>query len=320
VVILAIAGLTVADGTLRRAERLVLAVLLCFAITAHYSHLPLALVLAVLAVVLRAALLPGLVRPVLWIGVPIAAAIAANGAFSLATFGESSITPKRYPFLLARSLEDGPARYYLQEACGHIDYAVCELYGTNPPGSVQAFLWGYDGIERRATLEQFRRIQDEELTIVAEAVRAYPLIQTQRALGNWWRQIHMISMSDLGWNHLVVADDGRFARQSNRQVSSRAINLILTNLQTGVVVLSVLALAVVLGFGRGRLSRGHLVAGALVLAGLLTNAAICGALSAPDDRYQARVVWLIPLLALLALPALQQRTPPSARSGRTAAP
>ena len=35
----------------------------------------------------------------------------------------------------------------------------------------------------------------------------------------------------------------------------------------------------------------------LVLAALLLNAAICGVLSGPNDRYQARVAWLLPLMA-----------------------
>ena len=35
----------------------------------------------------------------------------------------------------------------------------------------------------------------------------------------------------------------------------------------------------------------------LVVATLLLNAAITGDLSGPDDRYQSRVLWLLPLLA-----------------------
>jgi len=37
----------------------------------------------------------------------------------------------------------------------------------------------------------------------------------------------------------------------------------------------------------------------LVVLGVLTNALVCGALSTPYDRYQARVVWLLPLLAFM---------------------
>jgi hypothetical protein len=37
----------------------------------------------------------------------------------------------------------------------------------------------------------------------------------------------------------------------------------------------------------------------LTAAFVLSNAAVCGALSAPVPRYQARLIWLIPALALL---------------------
>jgi hypothetical protein len=37
----------------------------------------------------------------------------------------------------------------------------------------------------------------------------------------------------------------------------------------------------------------------LVLAGVVLNAAVCGVLNGIYDRFQARVVWLVPLLALV---------------------
>jgi hypothetical protein len=37
----------------------------------------------------------------------------------------------------------------------------------------------------------------------------------------------------------------------------------------------------------------------LVVFGVLANAAICGIMSGPHDRYQARVAWLIPAMALI---------------------
>jgi len=36
-----------------------------------------------------------------------------------------------------------------------------------------------------------------------------------------------------------------------------------------------------------------------IAVGVLLNAAICGGISANESRYQARVIWLIPLAALL---------------------
>ena len=37
----------------------------------------------------------------------------------------------------------------------------------------------------------------------------------------------------------------------------------------------------------------------LVTVLLLVNAAVCGALSAPVPRYQARLIWLVPAVAML---------------------
>jgi len=37
----------------------------------------------------------------------------------------------------------------------------------------------------------------------------------------------------------------------------------------------------------------------LVIAGVMLNAAVCGVLAGIFDRYQARVVWLVPMLALV---------------------
>ena len=45
---------------------------------------------------------------------------------------------------------------------------------------------------------------------------------------------------------------------------------------------------------RRRLAEAEIALLAVVLAGLLVNAAVCGVLSAIDDRYQGRVAWLLP--------------------------
>jgi hypothetical protein len=57
-----------------------------------------------------------------------------------------------------------------------------------------------------------------------------------------------------------------------------------------------------------------------IVIGVLVNALVCGTLSEPYDRYQARVVWLIPFLAWLIYQMRSRRsaaaaTPiPSARN------
>jgi hypothetical protein len=87
-----------------------------------------------------------------------------------------SLAPNRVPVLLARSIEDGPGRWYLEEECAHVDrYAICELF-DEIPRSVFEMLWAEDGI-RTATDEQMARIRAEETEIVLAAARRYPLQQ-----------------------------------------------------------------------------------------------------------------------------------------------
>jgi hypothetical protein len=40
----------------------------------------------------------------------------------------------------------------------------------------------------------------------------------------------------------------------------------------------------------------------MVFLALVANAAICGIVSSPNDRYQARVVWLANLILVLSMP------------------
>ncbi len=50
---------------------------------------------------------------------------------------------------------------------------------------------------------------------------------------------------------------------------------------------------------RRRLTRTEIAAVSVALLGLLANAAVCGILSAVTERYQGRVAWILPALALI---------------------
>ena len=63
--------------------------------------------------------------------------------------------------------------------------------------------------------------------------------------------------------------------------------------------------AVLAAPGRELTVEGRLVAAALLLAAVvLINAVVCGVISGPYSRYQARVAWVVPLVALTALTRL----------------
>ncbi len=211
-----------------------------------------------------------------------------------------SLTPNRIPALLARSVGDGPGRWYLQEECDQgASYAVCELFDTIPDNMHQ-FLWVGLG---RATDEQMARIRAEEMGIVLAAFRRYPLEQIGATLANAGQQFAMIGTSDL-WlytpaDQAKVLNDVRVTGgNSQRNDAIRAFEWVA--LVATAASLLVLGWRVVTGRTRHFLTEAAL----MVFFALVVNAAIFGGLSAPVDRYQSRMAWLIPALLALDL-ALQ---------------
>jgi hypothetical protein len=266
-----------------------------FAALAHYGHMPLALAAGGAAIVVLAlqrrltlgALVLGLAPAILAAGI--------NAAGSQVAFSEPSVAPKRMPLLLARSIEDGPARWYLEEACPDRGYAICEVFGDRLPDHVGVILWGEDGLLRRGTLEQHVRIREEEFEILAYAFMAYPLHQAWSLAGNSVRQLGMIGTDDLHWGRLALDADGDFVRIDEGRAGLDAV----ATMHVSAALVSLLVIGVFAwrdGLSVGRREREMLL---ILFIALAANAAIFGGLSAPADRYQARVIWLVSVLAAL---------------------
>ena len=67
------------------------------------------------------------------------------------------------------------------------------------------------------------------------------------------------------------------------------------------VVYGVALLGVVIGVFHRRIPAAVRVLVLMLLAGILANAFVCGAVSQPADRYGARVIFLLPMAAALLL-------------------
>jgi hypothetical protein len=263
----------------------------------HYGHPPLYLAAsgaALLALLAQRRL--SLAAVALTVG-PLAVAAAASLGVAQAVFDEPSVAPRRMPLLLARSMEDGPALWHLEAHCGDYGYAVCELWPDGEiPSDLGTLLWSDDGLLKRATDEQMNRIRQEEFLILKRALMDYPLAQTWSFVGNAVRQMGMIGMGDASWGRVIDGGDGRFRREGEGPRDIAGLGAV--ELAQKAVVLGALGLILF------RIARDGLRAGDrerallfVAVAGLAANAAIFGGLSAPVDRYQARVIWIVPMLA-----------------------
>ena len=76
-------------------------------------------------------------------------------------------------------------------------------------------------------------------------------------------------------------------------------------LHLAAMLASVLGMALLLVFRWQRLPAPAAALAVLVLAAVVANAGIAGALSGPAGRYQARIVWLLPFTATSMLMGLR---------------
>ncbi|MDS9470059.1 hypothetical protein RGQ15_21130 [Paracoccus sp. MBLB3053] len=285
-----------------RWSRIISTALACFAVASHYGNPPLAMALyGATAIYLCIRRRLAWVR-VLALVLPVLFSPVANLAASNAALETTSVSPLRLPILLARSIGDGPGLWYLQEVCPEADLAFCRLFGGHIPENMYDMLWGDEGI-RSLTEQEMQEIRDEEFKILFLVFRAYPIAQFEAIFGNAIRQIFMVGTTDLEVaDHLDAGFDSVEAGNEAGVQLLRFYDRFLPF--TTLFSLLLLASLVVLRRKREGADRDFAETLALLVAGLVMNALIFGGLSAPVDRYQTRIVWLIELFALLELARL----------------
>ncbi|HJS84991.1 MAG TPA: hypothetical protein VJ779_05990 [Acetobacteraceae bacterium] len=305
--VLALALLVFAPERLRRADATGLAMLAAFAMCAHLSNLPLALGLLALLLPLRRLLgaRAALGRAALArvAGAPIAAVLALI-AVNLAGHGAASIAPYGNVFLLARVIEDGPGRDALTRACPDAGWRLCAVR-DQLPARADDILWRPESPLNAAGGP--KRVSAEADAIVAAAIRAEPGRELAAMFRNAGYQILRFGTGDglQPWPDTVTPwidrDFPRFeqaAYAASRQATGqRLLPNWMSGLHQGVAMGGI---AVLLALLPRWLRQRDIMAGLTVaiLAALLGNAAITGALSGPHDRYQSRIMWL-PSFALL---------------------
>ena len=284
-----------AFGSLSRGVRIACVLIAAAGIAFHASHEPLALGLTAIAASWMFLNARGK-APIPWqqwavLFAPLLLGVAVSVALNFAAFGGGGLTGKRYPLTLARSVAEGPGKWYLDKNCGHLKYAICEVYPHGVPGTIDSFLWGTNGVKQRATPEQMDRIRAEEAAVVLAATRAYPFEELERLGANFARQL-VLFQPGVGLDARIALDGAQNPVLVPAQFDRTWVNLVGTLSIVGVIA------GLGLLFVRWRRVPALRPMICLMLCGILLNDAICVYFSGVIDRYEARVIWLIPLLAL----------------------
>ena len=320
--------LVFARETLSRPELWALSVLAVWATTTHATHLMLAVGLcALLALLLfRWPPMAGRGRAVAHVAGLVAVAAVAQMSLHAYLYDHPSLNGNHPPYLMARVIADGPGATYLQQHCAAhgrpgLDWAIC-ADAAHLPDNDDDFLWAEGGVWQSADKPTQQRLLAEEMPLVLATLRTYPRQQAARSFANFTQQLDDFGVNDFDNNDWMqqalpqVIPSAAVTYPRTLQARSVVPSEVFTTLQRWVVYACILTLAAMSPWLRRH--RRYRLRGlvAIIVPTLLANAFVTAVLSSSDSRYQARVIWLIPLAAALAaLDILAQRknaSPPTA--------
>lgn len=306
------------DERLARWERAAVWLLLALALATHLSHLPLYAALLVAGFLWCAAArtegsidLRSLALRAL---TPLLAAAALLVGCNYVFTRKAVLSESSSLFYLARLAGDGTAQRYLARACPEKGYLLC-AERSNLPEDADYFLWEPAGAWTRHQNDP--RFLAEASEIVRGTLRQEWPAQIAASLRNAAAQLAAFS-TDLDLHRSegqvlpVVTLFGRptlSAYRSTPQFHHQLPLELAGRLQVYVTVASLLLLLATVPWASAW-NAGATALVWMVLCGVVLNAAVLGALSSVHDRYQSRVVWLVPLAAVAVLMAQRQ---PAAR-------
>ena len=313
-VILSMAILGLYWRELGRGDRVAIGLILVAGLVSHASHIALA---AALWVVLLSARLAGSTKWRASTGALAIAAVCIGGALAAEWTFNKAVTvvlgeaPLRLPYLTARLVDTGPGTAYLQATCPASGYSAC-AYVHNFPTKWDLFMFSIDpskGAFALASANEKRKFSAEQIRFFFDVFRYDPLgvLRTMGAgaigqLASFG--VHVIRYSPenmVGYEARLPTDV--FARMQRARIAGHpAWSEAMTALTYLTVIVAMVAGAFLLW--RGRLDAVEQTTrlrsfALLVITGVVANALICGVLASPYDRFQARVIWLVPLVAIV---------------------
>jgi hypothetical protein len=221
-------------------------------------------------------------------------------------------TPGGTAIAFGRMLQAGIVARYLAEHCPDPRLPkLCE-HRQKIPNDTDQFFWGSDLFDE---LGRFEGLGDEMRRVARESLTAYPWMQIRAAVAATAEQLVRVATgygvhNDLWhtyWTFERFAPQALPAMKAARQQSGAlpfdAINRVHVPVALAcmLLLLGVMALATK---GRGPADLAALAAVATLA--ILANAAVCGALANPHDRYGARIVWLAVLVVVMGVASCLQ--------------
>jgi hypothetical protein len=289
---------------------MLLALVCAFAIGCHPSHIGLAAGLALSIAFLRLAAFvfrrrvklprPNIAIPALAVALGMTLVFAANYSLTRKVF----LTRSGPMFFTARLVGDGIAKKTLHAVCPQEPLKLCP-YKDYLPKTADGFLWGpYTPFNR---IGRFYGPREEYSFLVHESLKRYPVEILASGLWGAVRQFFMVRTGDgiapaewvlnPGFAHFMPWQSKAYlsARQQDGRLRFTGVNVVHVPLLFG----ALFCLALVLRQAIRRRQWGRAMLPVYLFIALIGNALVCGMFSGPHDRYQSRLVWIVPFVLLL---------------------
>src|SRR5205807_4734828 len=152
-----------------------------------------------------------------------------------------------------------------------------------------------------APIEKRRQLGNEQYRFGAAVLAYDPVGQIAAWLNDGFQQLRMVGLSDFLSETAPAHLPRVHAERMTRSLIWRKDFPIeiFSALTTFAAILSFMFVCVTLIRHWKDVSAEQKIFCFVILLGEVSNALICGALSGPHERYQARLTWLIPVVALL---------------------
>jgi hypothetical protein len=311
VLVLGIYLLAFCSYALSRNELIYVAILTAVAITTHLSHVPIAIGLAIICWVSQCAI-KGISmstkRFAILIAAPVAIAVAAMFAVNFVSAGQWKLARNSNVFMLAKWIDEGPALSHLERNCPDAQYALCdyveELKGLTHDdlkwGGHSPFhkMGGFDSLEPEAELIVRNTFLEFPMEIIALATFDFLKQMTRFGAGDGLTSTyaklvapHLNGLYDPAVESAVL--NSRQAHGTLPIEEFRALHL-------AALAVSLIFCVICFVFWRGTLPTRLKGLYLYLPFAIVWNAAVTGGLSGAYDRYLARVVWIIPLVAVIS--------------------
>jgi hypothetical protein len=312
--ILVLATMIVTWTTIKLRDKIRLMALAALFITFHTTNLLMTICVLTAAVIFALSANRNRLRPAIIGAFLIAIALGANLAFSYSIQLATGSMPYSPPFLTARLQDQGPGLAYINNNCDKSDdatFLICD-YRDKLPLPSDSFLWSENpatGVFQLLTADERLRMASEDRRFYLSVMSDSPVAFARSSIGWSIEQLGDFGLSNFNYGHRVGGMEAKYPPSIAPKVRSSAAarNSMPTEpIVTFSIIVSLLSLAGIAAlFLSGQLKAGEPALSCrrgamLIVLGVLANAVICGALSGPHERYQMRLIWLVPFAALIA--------------------